>query len=176
MTEAKEKQVRELHEQGLSQRQIAEKTGIPKSTVGLILKEAEAEAAPTPPTPAIQATGQQWKTKLNPWINLIHQAAVEQIAECRGISLEDFIYHCCDFAKRVFKLHPPGWAMETEQVLDVSEPEGWDLPQVKAAAKILEREAENGRQLVGASVRAAESESSGGEAGESGQPGEREPA
>ncbi len=174
MTEGKEKQVRELHEQGLSQRQIAEKTGVPKSTVGDILKAAQEAAAP--PLPSIHATSQQWATKLNPWIRLIHQAAIEQIPECRGLSLEDFIYHCCDFAKRVFKLFPPGWAMQTEQVLDVSEPEGWDLPQVKAAAKILEREAENAGQLVGASVRSAQSDASGGESGESDQPGEHAPA
>ncbi len=166
MSHPKEPQVLQLREEGLSMRRISDKTGIPKSTIQRILVDA-GKAGETE-DPSIAARGQQWTAKLSPWIKLMHQAASEQIPECRSVSLDDFIYLCCDFVKRAFRLHPPGWALEMEPELDVSEPDGWHLPQVMSAARMLEREVESGREPAGSGSKATQSEGTGGE---SGQPG-----
>ncbi|MBA7672972.1 hypothetical protein ES703_81160 [subsurface metagenome] len=153
MSHPNEKQVIELHNQGLSEREIAKKTGISNTTVHRIIV-----AGDEPPRDKLIITGkgEQWTVKLNAWIKLIYQAAMEQIPEFRGVTLDDFIYYCCDFAKRFFRLTPPGWATIPEVEVDLSQPPGWDSPEVAAAVAKLIKEVGNGGEPVGASTKTHE--------------------
>ena len=86
MSHPKEANVLELTRQGKSYDEIAELTGVARSTVGDILK-----GTPGPRTAVrksdmtIKGTGEKWGVGINPWVRLIHEAAVDQIPRCKEI-------------------------------------------------------------------------------------------
>lgn len=141
MNHPKQQEVRALREDGLSYRAIEKRTGVSRGTIGRILKGQSSRNGFF-----IEAKIQRWKVTLNPWIMLIYEAAKAQIPECRSLNLSDFIYYCCNYVKRFFKLHPPGWEMETAPVLDLTDDPSWNSPQVRAAVRKLELEKEAAMQ------------------------------
>jgi len=118
-----------LRQEGKSWREIEKLTGVDDRTAQRWYEKAT----------GIQAKEQSWKeVSLNPWIRLIYDAAREQIYELRNISLDDFIFYCCDFVKDALGLRPPGWVTEVRGAIVLQESEEWNRPEVHRAVKILQ--------------------------------------
>ena len=123
MRHPKEADVMELRRQGKTFGEIAQLTSVARSTVGDILKGVPR------PRPAgrksemtIKGTGDKWAVEINPWVRLIHEAAVDQIPRCKDMSLADFIYEDACFVRDIFELKPPGWATVIPAPLKFSTP------------------------------------------------------
>lgn len=166
MRHPKEADVLELKKQGLSLRNIAKKTGLSTTKVFTLLKAQDTASPPDDPGTevlpppgtvtkserksdmTIKVTSKQWVEEISPWVRLVHEAAVDQIPQCKDLSLADFINEAAFFVRDFFELKPPGWATTISAPLKFSMPPEWDLPQVKAAAERLAKEMENDRKLV----------------------------
>lgn len=136
----------------LSNRDIAAKLKCSASSIDRILQAAGGDGGtPAKPggdggTPAdggtsIMATVRQRTAKLNPWIELIYDAAVQQLPELKGVSFDDFVFQCCDFVKDYFHLNPPGWSLKPTFEHIIAEQPGWKLPQVIAHVERMKEEA-----------------------------------
>jgi len=96
MSHPQEADVKELRRQGKTFDEIAQLTGVPRSTVGEILKgvprpRTERRKSEQKSDMTIKGTGEKWAVEINPWVRLIHEAALDQIPQCKGIILDKFI-------------------------------------------------------------------------------------